>query len=107
MSMEGEEGSRDFIDYKNHSIGINVNPYLTTLNKKIGNSSAYFSGFGDYLRVNSSPDFVLGYEDFTIETFFNRISFNNPYPRIIQGGEDWNTNNNWGISSRSSSFWFK
>ena len=63
------ESGQTFKDYSkyNRTVTANGNVAHSTTQKKYGNSSIYFDGFGDYLTAANSTDFGFGTGDFSIE----------------------------------------
>jgi len=68
----------DGSDYKIHVFTSSRSPHTITANgdtvntravRKVGDSSIYFDGTGDYLSIPQSDEFAVGSGDFTIETW--------------------------------------
>ena len=78
IEYAGTYGTNGFyLDFSNkatkHTITANGNAQHSTAQNKIGASSMYFDGTGDYLSIPNSDDFNFGSGDFTVE-FYTRDS---------------------------------
>ena len=67
MHFDGANGSTTFTDEKGHTPTVFGDAKISTAQSKIGGSSLYLDGTGDYLTFAASPDFNLYQQDFTIE----------------------------------------
>ena len=72
IEYEGSHGTDGFyLDFSNnatkHAITTVGNTNHSTTQKKIGDTSIYFDGTGDYLTVADSADWDFGTGDFTVE----------------------------------------
>ena len=61
LHMDGDQSD------SNHTVTVNGNPKLNTTTKKLGASSMYFDGVGDYLTIPDSTDFTFGNDAFTVD----------------------------------------
>jgi hypothetical protein len=59
------------------------NAQISTAVKKNGNSSIYFDGTGDYLKIPHSNDFVFGSKDFMIATWVYNVNISGAYRTIF------------------------
>jgi len=75
LHMEGPHGTTDFYDnsISQHTVTPNGGVQMDDDPKKMGKTSAYFGGDGDYLTVPDSEDWNFGNGDFTID-FWVRLN---------------------------------
>lgn len=66
--------------------------------------SIVFDGVNDIITAPTSPKFAFGSNNFTIHTWYKRTSRVQPYPRIWQFGDGWNTTQNWAFLDGHNSF---
>ena len=82
LHCDGSNDGTSFPDSASHAI-TNVDIVNTTAQKKIGDSSMYFSGAtsgfadGDYLEVAASTDWAFGTGEWTLEGWFYNTSDTN------------------------------
>lgn len=84
MHMDGVNGSTTFTDVKSKAISLSGNAQISTTQSKLGGSSGYFDGSGDYLSLATSSDFNLN-NSYTIE-FWAYLKSRTNYPHLIQIG---------------------
>lgn len=94
----GSLGQQIEIEGSSHKITSLGNAKTSKRVKKFGISSLHLSEAGDYLSINSSEDFNLGTEPFTIELFVRPANLNNS--TFISRND--NDNDNWELSYDSS-----
>lgn len=93
MNMEGADNGVVFKDVRGHAITVGGNTCTKTAVKKLGTSSAYFDGSGDYLAIENLADIQVGSQPFTLEMYVNPNSLQSA--RLYSHGE--NGNNVWPI----------
>jgi len=82
-----------------HTITANGDVANTRAQSKVGDSSIYFDGTGDYLSMPDSSDWDFGSGNFTIE-FWTRLSSSDDDIRFI--GQKADDNNYWKVEKRAS-----
>ena len=86
LFIDGETTIED--ENGNHTISAIGNTVISTTEKKIGTSSIYFDGNGDYLSIPDSDDWDFGSGDFTID-FWVKLTNGAAITRFF--GKGWNT----------------
>jgi len=101
LHADGKTGSRLFTDSSLSPKSItNFGVKIDTQQKKLGLSSAFFNGQGDYLSLPDSNDFNFGAGDFTIDFWVKFNHLNHPATPVqyFMGQYDGTGNNYWLLS---------
>lgn len=78
------------------------NASISAAQSKLGGSSLHFDGSGDKVLAATSPNFVFGSGDFTLEGFVY-LTGGQDYARMMHFGPYWNDSNAFGISVKDAS----
>ncbi|MDD4410075.1 MAG: hypothetical protein PHW52_05495, partial [Candidatus Pacebacteria bacterium] len=98
LHMDGSNNGQIFNDQTGKSISITGNTKTVTAVKKLGSTSAYFDGSGDYLTIPDSEDWNFGTGEFTIDFWLYQLTSNSQ--RYIT---QYNSENYWQIYYDSGS----
>ena len=84
LPFDGSNGATATSDLSdnNHSVTFAGNAQISTAQSKVGGSSIYFDGSGDYISTPSSSAFAFGTADFTIELWVRRTGTGS-YPYVF------------------------
>jgi hypothetical protein len=67
LHMNGENGSKTFIDEIGHTVTAYGDAAISTAQSKFGGASGHFDGNGDYLVISASSDLEFEGGDFTVD----------------------------------------
>lgn len=107
---EGADGATTFTDSSgsNHAFARNGDARISTAQARFGSSAIFVDGSGDLIRAGPSAGFAFGSGNFTVETWYRRVSRPHPYPRIWQfgpsGTSGWNTTQHWALADGHADF---
>lgn len=102
LHADGTNGSTVILDSSLNAKTITTDTAITTSNKKFGSASINCSTLTNkYLKVDAHSELYLGYDDFTIEMFFYKISGSSAtYQRLLQIGSNSTNGGLWVVANR-------